>query len=70
MDHRRLIPQPTASNKLFCGWTSFTYRPIQFVRNGSLALRGKIKVDRWLPCHLYQSALSLVDQRYDLFCPL
>ena len=26
MDHHRLIPQPTVSNKLFCGWTPLIRR--------------------------------------------
>jgi hypothetical protein len=47
MDQPRLIHQPTASNKLSCGWTSLTHRASQPMRTGSLAWRDKIKVDRW-----------------------
>jgi hypothetical protein len=47
MDQPRLIHQPTASNKLSCGWTSLTRRAGPPVRNGARALRDKIKVDRW-----------------------
>jgi hypothetical protein len=47
MDQPRLIHQPTASNKLSCGWTSFPRRASQPMRNGARPLRDKIKVDRW-----------------------
>ncbi len=45
MDHHRLIPQPTVSNKLFCGWTSLIRRASSMFE--ALARRDKITVDRW-----------------------
>jgi hypothetical protein len=38
MNHPRLIHQPTASNKLSCGWTTFTPRVTQPVQNGFIGI--------------------------------